>query len=133
MSTEKKVTAADNEKLAYEKYKAMGVFTEEEIQNLLEADAIVETLKLLPDDIEAFGDKVEKEFDCEPDEALQKFVKLTESDPEYAKQILAYTSLIDPLDAGENDPKVGGLSADEIKKAKLENMVEEVTKKTGKK
>ena len=64
---------------------------------------------------------------------MQKFVKLTESDPEYAKQILAYTSLIDPLDAGENDPKVGGLSADEIKKAKLENMVEDATKKAGKK
>ena len=112
----------------YKKYEAMG-FTGEDIELMVRTSATCETLDMIPDDIDGFIKKLDKDL---PDDVLgsaKAVLELTEKDPEYAKQILAFASLIDNNMNKMPPSGVGKVSLDDIKKEQAAAAADEIINK----
>lgn len=112
----------------YKKYEAMG-FTGEDLELMVRTSATCETLDMIPDDIDGFIKKLDKDL---PDDVLgsaKAVIELTEKDPEYAKQILAFASLIDNNMNKMPPSGVGKVSLDDIKKEQAAAAADEIINK----
>lgn len=112
----------------YKKYEAMG-FTGEDLELMVRTSATCETLDMIPDDIDGFIKKLDKDL---PDDVLgsaKAVLELTEKDPEYAKQILAFASLIDNNMNKMPPSGVGKVSLDDIKKEQAAAAADEIINK----
>ena len=109
----------------YKKYEAMG-FTGEDLELMVRTSSTCETLDMIPDDIDGFIKKLDSEL---PDDVLgsAKYVlEMAEKDPEYAKQILAFSSLIDNNMNKMPPSGVGKVSLDDIKKEQAAAAADEI-------
>ena len=112
----------------YKKYEAMG-FTGEDLELMVRTSATCETLDMIPDDIDGFIKKLDKDL---PDDVLgsaKAVLELTEKDPEYAKQILAFASLIDNNMNKMPPSGVGKVSLDDIRKEQAAAAADEIINK----
>lgn len=113
----------------YKKYEAMG-FTGEDLELMVRTASTVETLDMIPDDVEGFVKKLDQDL---PDDVLgsAKYVlEMTEKDPEYAKQILAFASLIDNNMNKMPPSGIGKVSLEDIKKEQAAAAADEIIKKS---
>ena len=123
--SEKVQNQPSQEEDLYKKYEAMG-FTGEDLELMVRTASTCETLDMIPDDIDGFIKKLDKEL---PDDVIgsAKYVlEMTEKDPEYAKQILAFASLIDNNMNKMPPTSVGKVSLDDIKKEQAAAIADEI-------
>ena len=101
----------------FSKMREYGI-SEKEIQNLKDTVAIVETAKLVPDNIDLLLDKFDKTFPNDMVEAAKKFYELASENP------LFFTQLVAAIDLAEIVQRQ--LHVNEVKeKQELENALNE--------
>lgn len=126
-------------------------FTPEEIEIIETAELVSQLSDSIPDSdekLDKFFDKFEKTFPPSEDmvETMKRFMSLSESDPEFFSQIIAYNTLIDTV---EEVPEATAekVSLADIKKekniqidaerkakfARIDAMLEQLAKNKGKK
>ncbi len=103
-------------------------FSEEEIEILGDAEAYVDTIDLIPDDIDKFMDKLEKTFPNDyknADATIEKMDKVAQKDPEFMKQLIALVFAYNDVKE-EQAPAVEKVSLTEINKVNDEVKNEEL-------
>ena len=85
----------------FEKMKKGGI-SQEEIDNLKYALSLCDLTDLLPQDTDAFLQKVNNYFPDDPALTLKMYLELPEKDPEFFKQLLAFQEFVgtteEPID-----------------------------------
>lgn len=108
-------------------------FTEEELENLVEAELISQTLDTLPDTeegLDAFYQKIDTVFadNLSPEEFAKVYSDLVKKDPNFLEQIVAVSAIIDLVK--EKAPATAEkISLDAIKAEKQTIATEEQSKK----
>ena len=112
----------------YKKYEAMG-FTGEDLELMVNTSATCETIDMVPDDVDGFIKKLDSDLPDDVFGAAKTVIEMTEKDPEYAKQILAFASLIDNNMNKMPPSGVGKVSLDDIKKEQAAAAADEIINK----
>ena len=110
----------------FEKLKQRGV-SDEEIRNLKVSLNLVNAANTIPEDINAFLEKIENYF---PKDDVQKtiamFFELAEKDPEFFTQIVAMQALLGVEDSPIEDTHIGD-ALRQIRAAETDEQEEELT------
>ena len=110
----------------FEKLKQRGV-SDEEIRNLKVSLNLVNAANTIPEDINAFLEKIENYF---PKDDVQKtiamFFELAEKDPEFFTQIVAMQALLGVEDSPIEDTHIGD-ALRQIRAAETDEQKEELT------
>jgi len=83
--------------------------TPEELDILEYAGAYAQTVELLPDDFDAFTEKIGETFSDvnTPDGAIEKITDLCESDPEFVSQMIAFQEVISAVKPYQEEEDYG--------------------------
>ncbi len=107
------------------KYEAMG-FTGDELELMVSTDATCATIEMIPDDVKAFVDKIDKTLPADEIEAAKTVFEMTEKDPEFAKQMFAFASLLDTAEEPEEQASVGKVDLTTIRQEQADAKAEEI-------
>ena len=78
-------------------------FSKEEMEEILDADAIAKTADMLPEEVDGILDRIDKEFPDDIEGAIKKYAELAEKDPNFIVQLVALNELMG--DVKENKTK----------------------------
>lgn len=93
-------------------------FSNEELEEIQDAQALVQTTETLPEEPDKILSKIDKTIPNDLNEALLKIAEISNSDPEFAKQLVAMNEIF-----GEVKPEVS-----QVKKVSSEEMKNELVK-----
>lgn len=104
--------------------------TAEELEMLKDAQAIVDTVAMLPDNAEKFIDKIQKEFPNDYDGAWKKFAEVIQKDPKFLNQLIAFNEISNTV-SEEKPPVVEKLSSNQLKSKHTDELIADVMSKLG--
>lgn len=107
------------------KYEAMG-FTGDELELMVSTDATCATVEMIPDDAKAFVDKIDKALPADEIEGVRAIAEIAEKDPEFAKQMFAFASLLDTAEEPEEKASVGKVDLATIRQEQADAKAEEI-------
>ena len=132
MSENKIVLENDPILFSEEELKASGL-TQEELDILQDATALVDTADLLPEEIDGILDRIEKEIPNDFQAGLAKLGEIGKNDPAFFKQIMALYEVTNSVTTMP-PPKTEKLSIEDLQNAasneKLEELLNKIRKST---
>lgn len=105
-------------------------FTPAELDTLQEAESILRTANMLPEEPDKILDRIDKEIPNDANQAYAKFFGFADSDPEFFKLLLAFNEIVGtvsevsefPTEAPTENANVQKLSADEMHNQVVEEL-----------
>lgn len=68
-------------------------FSKEEVEEILDADAIAKTAQMLPEEVDGILDRIDREFPDDIEGSIKKYAELAEKDPNFIVQLVAMNEL----------------------------------------
>lgn len=100
-------------------------FTEEELELIKDAQALVETADMLPDDPDKFMNKLEKAIPNDFDAGWKALAEIAKKDPKFMSQIVALNEISNSV-VEEQPPVIEKLSTEQVKEQEADEIVSDV-------
>lgn len=101
-------------------------FSNEELNTILDSEALVKTVDMLPDEPDAVLNRLDKEIPNDLNAAFEKIAELAQKDPEYTKQLVAMNEIFDEVKPEAPEAKVKKVSTKQMSEQLIKEDVEKI-------